>query len=604
MIEDMTEIYDFVIAGGGIAGLYTAYNLKKKYPSASVCIVELSNRLGGRLHTINPEPNIYFEAGGARFNNEQKRINKLIDELGLTNKKFPISSSSIYKAIQPNYNAELETIYPTINHFIKDCENLIKQKHIPETELINTTLLEFSYKYYSKQYPSIKNYLIAIYPYYSELGILNTKEGIHLFTNEFSNKTQYYVLNGGLQQLTDTIINILKNNSNSKSKSKSKYKSNLNILLETELINIELDKLGYYNIITSQTKSQFHIGAYNIILAIPKNGLSRIKYLTRIPKISKMINSISLQPLYRIYACYPPTKSSDKSQYKTWFDGLSKITTNLEIKYIIPIDYKNGIIMISYTDSKFAKYWLNHVVNGTFEKELYKQLKLLFPDKDIPEKPKWFKHYYWDIGAGYWKPGFDKDKILKSILKPISGENIFICGENYSSHQAWVEGALETADLVLEKIYSSYPLTAQGFKNPYIVGYTDSGENLKVSTYIPSQRIGVKTPIGRLRDKHKKSQKQKQFYNRTKINKLSGGKKQELKKYTLEEVKKHNTKNDAWIIINGIVANITEWIPKHPGGMVIMKGVGKDATQLFKNIGHSSYALKMLKKYQIGILAK
>ena len=46
----------------------------------------------------------------------------------------------------------------------------------------------------------------------------------------------------------------------------------------------------------------------------------------------------------------------------------------------------------------------------------------------------------------------------------------------------------------------TYPLTAQGFKNPYIVGYTDSGENLKVSTYIPSQRIGVKTPIGRLRD--------------------------------------------------------------------------------------------------------
>jgi cytochrome b involved in lipid metabolism len=65
-----------------------------------------------------------------------------------------------------------------------------------------------------------------------------------------------------------------------------------------------------------------------------------------------------------------------------------------------------------------------------------------------------------------------------------------------------------------------------------------------------------------------------------------------------------NLEKDAWIIINGIVANITEWIPKHPGGMVIMKGVGKDATQLFKNIGHSNYALKMLKKYQIGILAK
>jgi len=572
-MKDINKIYDFLIAGGGIAGLYTAYHLKQKYPSASICIVELSNRLGGRLHTINPEPNIYFEAGGARFNDNQKRIIKLIDELGLTNKKFPISSSSIYKAIQPNYDTKLETIYPTIDSFIKDCENLIKQKHIPETELINTTLLEFAHKYYSKQYPSIKNYLISIYPYYSELAILNTKEGIHLFTNEFSNKTQYYVLGGGLQQLTDTILQTL--TTNTKSHTKSHTKSNLNILLETELINIELNKLGYYNIITSQTQN--YIGAYNIILAIPKNGLSRIKYLTRIPKISKMINSVSLQPLYRIYACYP----NNKSLGKTWFDGLSKINTNLEIKYIIPMDYKHGIIMISYTDSKFAKYWLNHVVNGTFEKELYKQLKLLFPDKDIPQKPKWFKHYYWDIGAGYWKPGFDKDKILKSIIKPIPGENIFICGENYSSHQAWVEGALETADLVLEKIYHSYKNTYT-HKHTHTHNYTHTHKNNQSSK---TTKISKKNKINELKE-------------------LNGGGKIELKKYTLEEVKKHNTKNDAWIVINGIVADITKWIPKHPGGMVIMKGVGKDATQLFKNIGHSSYALKMLKKYQIGTLAK
>ena len=31
-------------------------------------------------------------------------------------------------------------------------------------------------------------------------------------------------------------------------------------------------------------------------------------------------------------------------------------------------------------------------------------------------------------------------------------KNLYICGENYSSHQAWVEGALETSDMVLDKI--------------------------------------------------------------------------------------------------------------------------------------------------------
>ena len=76
------------------------------------------------------------------------------------------------------------------------------------------------------------------------------------------------------------------------------------------------------------------------------------------------------------------------------------------------------------------------------------------------------------------------------------------------------------------------------------------------------------------------------------------------KEYTLDEVAKHNTKSDAWIVINGKVANITKWIPNHPGGDIIMKGVGKDATKLFESIGHDDYAKKMFKKYQIGIIKK
>ena len=93
---------------------------------------------------------------------------------------------------------------------------------------------------------------------------------------------------------------------------------------------------------------------------------------------------------------------------------------------------------------------------------------------------------------------------------------------------------------------------------------------------------------------------------KTKVqNKIKSNKsKNSLKEYTLEEVAKHNKKSDAWIVINNKVADITEWIPKHPGGDIIMKGVGKDATTLFNNIGHDEYANKMLKKYQIGIVKK
>ena len=49
---------------------------------------------------------------------------------------------------------------------------------------------------------------------------------------------------------------------------------------------------------------------------------------------------------------------------------------------------------------------------------------------------------------------------------------------------------------------------------------------------------------------------------------------------TLDEVAKHNKKEDAWVVINGEAIDVTKWIPIHPGGeQAIMAYVGKDATE-------------------------
>ena len=51
---------------------------------------------------------------------------------------------------------------------------------------------------------------------------------------------------------------------------------------------------------------------------------------------------------------------------------------------------------------------------------------------------------------------------------------------------------------------------------------------------------------------------------------------------TLSEVRTHDKSYDAWMILSNKVYNITPYLPYHPGGMDIMKGVlGKDATVLF-----------------------
>lgn len=52
-------------------------------------------------------------------------------------------------------------------------------------------------------------------------------------------------------------------------------------------------------------------------------------------------------------------------------------------------------------------------------------------------------------------------------------------------------------------------------------------------------------------------------------------------KISLEELKTHNSGNSLWMGIKGKVYDVTEYVKKHPGGRIIFKGVGEDATTLF-----------------------
>ena len=68
-----------------------------------------------------------------------------------------------------------------------------------------------------------------------------------------------------------------------------------------------------------------------------------------------------------------------------------------------------------------------------------------------------------------------------------------------------------------------------------------------------------------------------------------------FKEYTMKEVKLHNKDDDCWLIINGHIFDVTEYIPYHPGGKIILKAAGKDGTRLFLSI-HRWVNLEMLMK--------
>lgn len=74
-----------------------------------------------------------------------------------------------------------------------------------------------------------------------------------------------------------------------------------------------------------------------------------------------------------------------------------------------------------------------------------------------------------------------------------------------------------------------------------------------------------------------------------------------MHEYSYSEVNIHNKITNCWIIIHDRVYDITDYLEEHPGGQhILLTYAGKDATDAFDNIGHTSRAFHELNKYVIG----
>ncbi|KAI1271783.1 FAD binding domain-containing protein [Xylaria sp. FL0933] len=73
------------------------------------------------------------------------------------------------------------------------------------------------------------------------------------------------------------------------------------------------------------------------------------------------------------------------------------------------------------------------------------------------------------------------------------------------------------------------------------------------------------------------------------------------KEYTLDEVAKHNTREDLWVVVKGVVLDLTNWLEEHPGGpQAIMNFMGRDATEEFEMLHDDEVIPKYAPEQVIG----
>jgi hypothetical protein len=436
-------IYDCIIVGGGISGLYSAHLLLKQNPNAKILILEREGYLGGRVFTHH-DKYMTVEAGAGRFSSQHTLLMEVIRELGLYKNLVKIPSDLYYSPSLSlrsdnggnNVSNRLQKVDPT---YINKVISLSKRE--PKQKLINMTFLEYASTILSK---GEMEYIKDSFGYYSELVIMNAYDAIHLIRG-LTGENQFFGLKGGLSHMIDELVRKISayNGCRIVTKKTVNY-----IRIIDKLLSGTAGTAGTAGTSIIQVYCEENVRPYlglNCICALPKQIIENIAFFK---PWKPRFEEIVCAPLCRIYSKYLPGEDGE-----FWFSGLHKFTTDNDLRMVIPTG-QEGVVMVSYTDNKFANKW----------QRLYKQKGEPGVDNEIHRlmtksigihipKPVVTNVFYWPCGVGYWGVGSDSSLFFRDMMQPNSHTNVFICGEHYSEkHQQWIEGALETAKQVVEKI--------------------------------------------------------------------------------------------------------------------------------------------------------
>jgi monoamine oxidase len=99
--------------------------------------------------------------------------------------------------------------------------------------------------------------------------------------------------------------------------------------------------------------------------------------------------------------------------------------------------------------------WTRHSATEPMVMEMHRELMMMHGVDQAPAPidaayVDWSRDPYGG-GSHFWNVAFDSEHYLSMMTQPVADFPCFICGEAYSTAQTWVEGALQTAELVLQK---------------------------------------------------------------------------------------------------------------------------------------------------------
>lgn len=377
--------YDYVIIGGGIAGIYANYLLTKKKQN---CIVlEKNSTVSGRVreHEFH---GVFLKCGAGIVVPENKSLVKLLKKLDM---KVEFSPAGIKDLIVPAFD---------MGEAVKKVKKVYKT--MTKKDLLTLTVREILYKYFEKEFAD--NFIL-----HSEFG--DYLEG------SFEYLMKYYPIADLDNQPFESMG--------------GKW---------TELV----DKLSLPNITTNYSVNTVEkkgkafwvngdIQAREVIFAVTITALENIKCIGfKLPKISDYVGST---PFSRVYAYY-------KDGY-TMKDG-GYVKTGGMVDKVIKIN--KNIVMASYADGPKAVFWGGVKKLPLEDQKKIVEEKLADVGFTFGTPDDIFTAF-WTDGDHVIRP-YGKFRTIDNLLDKLSKpcKHVYIIGEMLSKRPGYVDGSIQSVE--------------------------------------------------------------------------------------------------------------------------------------------------------------
>ena len=505
--EAADEILDVAIIGGGVSGVYAGWRLTAEKPDDKIELFELSDRIGGRLHSVVPEgmPHVRAEVGGMRFMNYQKLVVGLIETLDLPYREFPLGDEN--------------NLYYLRGHRFKEADFKNPEKipyHLSEEEagkiprsllrsviesiapgVLKMTPKEFQERKHEFSCDGLGLHEIGLWDllernlsieavnlirdaagYDGSVSNVNCADMIALALHHMGEgPLKEYTLIDGLDALPRRLADRFVEQGGA-------------IQSNHRLITFHSEADGTLRLVFKQKGKDELIErrARQIILAMPQRSLSLLGDDCPLFRNRQFLDDLSTvvgRPASKIFLGYE----------KPWWRELGITSGRGDTDYPVRQCYyfntegeqpgadpnnTKSLLMAGYHDGNAVEFWDAFFDGKTFPhrlrynatddlhlidptqvppeliREAHRQIQMIH-GIDIPE-PYTALYMDWDQdpygGAWHtWRVHVRSDEVMPRIRKPIGDLPVYICGEAFSQEQGWIQGALHTAEHVLQDYF-------------------------------------------------------------------------------------------------------------------------------------------------------